>query len=310
MKLHNNRGDFQELIAVTAAEKHIPESAVERDYFIVRALLFLSRSEYAKKCVFKGGTSLSKCFPGSIERFSEDIDLTFIPDDGLTNKQIERRLKAIEKLMTADAETEIIPSERNSRNKSIYFWNNRRDSKIKLEIGSSVRPEPYSAKTLKTYIQEYLEGHGFSDVIHEFELTPVTINVLDIERTFVDKLMAVKRHVLCNNIAAKSRHIYDVSRLFNMPEIQAFLHNQTALKRIVTLTKQTDSVYLEKRNIPKDYNPIGSFAFPTWETEFMQAKNSYERLHEELLYTDKKQHFDAAVTVFREINAILESVGE
>ena len=36
----------------------------------------LADSEYAEKCVFKGGTSLSKCYPGSIERFSEDIDLT------------------------------------------------------------------------------------------------------------------------------------------------------------------------------------------------------------------------------------------
>lgn len=73
MKLHDNPNEFQELITLTAQEKHIPESAVERDYYIVRALLYLSQSEYASSCVFKGGTSLSKCYPGSIERFSEDI---------------------------------------------------------------------------------------------------------------------------------------------------------------------------------------------------------------------------------------------
>lgn len=127
MRLHNNPAEFQELITLTASEKHIPESAVERDYYIVRALLFLSQSEHAAKCVFKGGTSLSKCYPGSIERFSEDIDLTFVPDEGMTNKQIERKLKAIEKLMTADSETEIIPEERNERNKSIYFWNGKQE---------------------------------------------------------------------------------------------------------------------------------------------------------------------------------------
>ncbi len=32
---------------------------------------------------------LSKCYPGSIERFSEDIDLTFYKAEGLSNKQIE-----------------------------------------------------------------------------------------------------------------------------------------------------------------------------------------------------------------------------
>ena len=88
------------------------------------ALLYLSQSEYVSSCVFKGGTSLSKCYPGSIERFSEDIDLTFIPEPGMTNKQIERKLKSIEKLMTVGSNTEIVSHERNERNKSIYFWNN------------------------------------------------------------------------------------------------------------------------------------------------------------------------------------------
>ena len=44
MKLHDNPNEFQELITLTAQEKHIPESAVERDYYIVRALLYLSQS--------------------------------------------------------------------------------------------------------------------------------------------------------------------------------------------------------------------------------------------------------------------------
>ena len=239
MKLHNNPDEFQELITLAAREKHIPESAVERDYYIVRSLRFLSQSEHAAKCVFKGGTSLSKCYPGSIERFSEDIDLSFIPDEGMSNKQIERKLIAIEKLMTDDCETEIIPAERNARNKSIYFWNGNRNSKIKLEIGSSVRPEPFASKTMMTYIQEYLESHGFSDVTTEYELTPVTVNVLNIERTFLDKIMSVKRHAICGTIIEKARHIYDVTRLLQMPEIQSFLQNRAELSLNLTAPSQS-----------------------------------------------------------------------
>ena len=310
MRLHNNQSEFQGLITLTAREKHIPESAVERDYYIVRALLFLSQSEYVAKCVFKGGTSLSKCYPGSIERFSEDIDLTFVPDEGMTNKQIEHKLKAIEKLMTVDAETESIPEERNERNKSIYFWNGNRDSKIKLEIGSSVRPEPYGSKTLITYIQEYLEGRGYSDVLSEYELKPVTINVLSIERSFVDKILSVKRHAICGTIAEKARHIYDVTRLLQLPEIEGFLQNRKELKRLIGLTKQTDSEYLEKRNIPKEYDPAGVYNFSTWKEAFTTAKDVYEKLHEDLLYTDEKQRFDDAVNAFEQINSILTEIGE
>ena len=88
MNLHNNKNVFNDLINIVAQKKNIPASAVERDYYLVQALLFLSRSAYCNYCVFKGGTSLSKCFPKSIERFSEDIDLTYINTDEKSEKGI------------------------------------------------------------------------------------------------------------------------------------------------------------------------------------------------------------------------------
>lgn len=310
MLLHENKTEFQELITLTAREKHVPETAVERDYYIVQALLFLSQNENADRCVFKGGTSLSKCYPGSIERFSEDIDLTYVPEEGASDKQIERRLKAVEKAMTAGAETEIIPEERNERNKSIWFWHGSRDNRIKLEIGSSVRPEPYGKKTLKTYIQEYLESHGFDDVVKEYGLIEIRVNVLNIKRTFLDKIMSVKRHSICGSIQVKARHIYDVTRLYRMSEIQTFLKNKDELKRLIKLTKKTDSVYLQKRNVPKNYDPTGPFDFAAWQSAFLKAKDAYEHLHEELLYTDEKQIFEDAITAFEQIDAILQTIGE
>ena len=310
MQLHENETEFRELVTIAAREKHIPESAVERDYYIVQALRFLSESENADRCVFKGGTSLSKCYPGSIERFSEDIDLTYIPEEGMKDKQIERKLKAIEKAMTVGAETEIIPEERNTRNKSVWFWHGSRENKIKLEIGSSVRPEPYGVKTLKTYIQEYLETHGFEDTVKEYGLAEVKVNVLNVERTFLDKIMSVKRHAICGSIRVKARHIYDVTRLFRMPEIQEFLKNKGELKRLIDLTKNTDSVYLEKRHVPESYDPTGSFGFATWKPVFLAAKDAYEHLHEELLYTDEKQSFEDAIKTFEQIDDILQEIGE
>ena len=310
MNLHNNKTEFQELITLTANDKNIPESAVERDYFIVRALLFLSKSEYVKSCVFKGGTSLSKCYPGSIERFSEDIDLTYIPEEGMSDKQIERRLKSIEKIMTVDSSTEIIRGERNQRNKSTYFWCDIPDNRIKLEIGSSVRPEPYASRTMKSYIQEYLEENGYESVVEEYELTTVTMNVLNIERTFIDKIMSVKRHSICGSINSKARHIYDVTRLFNLPEIESFLQDKQELKRLIKLTKQTDSIYFEKRNIPESYNPTGPYAFSDWKSDFLRAKEVYEHLHEQLLYTDEQQQFSEAIKVFEQIDVLLKEIGE
>ena len=119
MKLHEFQTEFKDLITIVANKMHLPESAIERDYYIVMLLKNLADSEYAEKCVFKGGTSLSKCYPGSIERFSEDIDLTFLGIDE-SDKVCDKAIKRIEKIMTVGADTEKIDAERSNRSKSMY----------------------------------------------------------------------------------------------------------------------------------------------------------------------------------------------
>ena len=189
MNLHKHKKDFNELSSIVAVKMNLPESAIIRDYYIVLLLNNLAESEYASMCVFKGGTSLSKCYPGSIERFSEDIDLTFLGMDKSDN-YCDKRIKQIEKIMTVDFDTEKINEERNPRNKSMYVWFKDESYKIKLEIGSNVRPDPYSSKIFKSYIHEYLEG-TMPEYIEKFELKSVSLNVLNIERTFIDKIMSI-----------------------------------------------------------------------------------------------------------------------
>ena len=151
MKLHEYQEEFRMLISIVAEKMHLPEAAIERDYYIVMLLQNLARSEYADKCVFKGGTSLSKCYPGSIERFSEDIDLTFLGME-LSDKACDKAIKSIEKIMVHGANSEKIDAERSNRSKSMLVWFDNKDNKVKLEIGSSIRPDPYTKKSLKTYI--------------------------------------------------------------------------------------------------------------------------------------------------------------
>ena len=315
MKLHQNPEDFTNLAILAADFIGVPEQAARRDYFIVLMLQHLEQSDMSERCVFKGGTSLSKCYPGSINRFSEDIDLTFIPDADLNNKQYDKALKKIEAIMSEDANIEKIPEERNDRNKSAWVWFKDEDkdsTKIKLEIGSSVRPDPFVRKTLKSYIQEYLENKGLYDVIGEYELLPVTVNTLCIERTFIDKVMAVKRHAICGTLSRKVRHIYDINKLYALPEIQTFLTDKDTLHELIEKTKSTDSFYLKKRNIKKDYDPTGAYDFESWKTYFDDnaIKTRYEHLHEDLLYTCEQQDFNQAIRVFEEISRIFSEINE
>lgn len=310
MKLHNYPDEFQELIAVTAHERHIPESAVRRDYYIVMMLKALVDSPYGAQCVFKGGTSLSKCYPGSIERFSEDIDLTFLGMD-LPDKECDKTIKKIETVMSAGAKTEKIGKERFPRSKSMWVWFDNPAERVKLEIGSTVRPDPYSRKRVRTYIQEFLDTRGDTEAIMQFELSAVEINVLDIERTFIDKLMAVRRHAICGTLNRKVRHIYDVVRLYQLPKVQTFLSEKEELKRLIKLTKETDSFYIGRRNTPVEYDPTGAYDFNSWQDRLDSAIQSiYESLHENLLYTDEKQDFQTAIKIFQRIDLLLHEIGE
>lgn len=206
---------------------------------------------------------------------------------------------------------EKIAGERNQRNKSAYIWKQESTERIKLEIGSTIRPEPYSKRSLKTYIQEYLEHLNAYDDIDKYELNEISLNVLNISRTFIDKIMAVKRHSICGSLEVKVRHIYDVVRLYQNEEILKFIQNKQELKRIVQITKSTDSFYLQKRLLPKLYNPLGSYEFDKWRNTFNnEIRKIYEGLHLDLLYTNERQDFDIAIDTFSKINELLQSINE
>ena len=130
MKLHESIEEFKDLIILTAEYTNIPQLAISKDYNIVMLLDNLANSEYVDKCVFKGGTSLSKCYPHSIERFSEDIDLTFTDID-LPEKQCDKILKRIEKVISNGANTEKIGDERSNKSKSMWCWFDDEGSKVR-----------------------------------------------------------------------------------------------------------------------------------------------------------------------------------
>ena len=70
--LHKDRENFEQVILKVSEETGIDASIVEKDYYVT---LFLKRIvEVIPNIIFKGGTSLSKCYK-LIKRFSEDIDL-------------------------------------------------------------------------------------------------------------------------------------------------------------------------------------------------------------------------------------------
>lgn len=89
--LHKDRENFEQVILKVSEDTGIDASIIEKDYYVT---LFLKRIvEVLPNIIFKGGTSLSKCYK-LIKRFSEDIDLNIEVETRPTEGQ-RKKLKEI-----------------------------------------------------------------------------------------------------------------------------------------------------------------------------------------------------------------------
>src|SRR6185312_5257325 len=68
----------RETLRQAARISGISPKAIEKDWWVTLVLRALFEGPWASFMVFKGGTSLSKCW-NLIERFSEDIDIALDP---------------------------------------------------------------------------------------------------------------------------------------------------------------------------------------------------------------------------------------
>ena len=88
--LYEDKELFEQYILKVSEETGIDTDIVEKDYFVT---LFLKRlAAVQSNIIFKGGTSLSKCYK-LIRRFSEDIDLN-IDTVRMPTEGERRKLKA------------------------------------------------------------------------------------------------------------------------------------------------------------------------------------------------------------------------
>ncbi|MCM3390454.1 nucleotidyl transferase AbiEii/AbiGii toxin family protein [Ureibacillus chungkukjangi] len=85
---------------------------------------------------------------------------------------------------------------------------------ILIETMFSFKPYPCEDKFVSNYITKYLEYINRYDLIEEYDLQPFNMRIQTIERTFLDKLFAVCDYHHDNDYKGKSRHIYDIHKIY------------------------------------------------------------------------------------------------
>lgn len=218
MFLHEDKELFRDVIEATAEELKRPAAIVEKDYYVTMILKLLS--EKAPECVFKGGTSLSKCHH-AIDRFSEDIDIAF--SNELTQGQ-RKHLK--NEIIAGISQSLGLPISdwdrtRSRRDYNCYTFDYRQISGymqesmipgVKMEVSLGSISFPTVKLPVDSYVYQYLWLEN-QDFVEEFQLKPFEMLLQSLERTFADKVFAICDYYLSGKIQRNSRHIYDLYML-------------------------------------------------------------------------------------------------
>ncbi|SES04645.1 Nucleotidyl transferase AbiEii toxin, Type IV TA system [Gracilibacillus ureilyticus] len=230
MNLHENKKVFGEVIEAAADEFNLQSFQVEKDYYV--SLLLKNLQEVVPNLVFKGGTSLSKCYD-VIHRFSEDIDLTInFEGDKLTSGPLRRHQKSLIQLITEtiekldftllnDEQDEPIRSKRHFNKYRIGYNRTYQEEAdfqmldhILIETSLGFKPFPCEIKLVSNYITKFLEKENITYLIDEYNMHPFSMSIQSIDRTFLDKLFAVCDYHHDKDYIRKSRHIYDIHMIY------------------------------------------------------------------------------------------------
>lgn len=220
MYLHKeNRELFRDVILLTSQQLEVSEDIVEKDYYVTMILKKLSEIEYP--IVFKGGTSLSKAFH-VIDRFSEDIDITFAEHLGeARRKKLKYNiLKPIADELGLDIRNfNSVESDKNLNHYNFYYESvvgdkviNAIPPYVKLETSLMSYAFPTEEKDLGNYILEAL-GKAEQKLIATYDLGVFPMRVQSLNRTLIDKIFAVCDYFMQGKAHRNARHLYDIYKL-------------------------------------------------------------------------------------------------
>ena len=276
MNLHHNKEAFVELIIGAANELAIPTNVIEKDYYVT--IILKSLAEKMNDLVFKGGTSLTKCYQ-LLDRFSEDIDLSYTAESGKPGESRKKQLKknivsTIEELGFRINNLETTRSRRNyncyrASYPSIYEQNVILKSELVIETYVAMLPFPTTKRMVDNYIYRFLNKINRLDLAEIYDLMPFEITTQTIERTLVDKVFALCDYYMQGKIERHSRHLYDIHKIVEregisgeliklIPEVRAVRSEIIvcpSAKEDICVTEILQDI-LEHQVYKKDYDDI------------------------------------------------------
>jgi hypothetical protein len=296
MKLHENKTLFRQAVQFTADQMNIPAIYVEKDYWVTYALYTIFNNDIGRDTVFKGGTALSKCY-NMIERFSEDIDLVVLRREGETDSKLKSKLKAISTVVETvlpEVDIEGITHKMGMNRKTAHSYNKEfkgdygqvRDVII-LESTWLGYYEPYTTKSIVSFVGQMMLNTNQSDIAKENGLLPFDLLALEPIRTICEKIMSLVRFSYGENpiddLKKKIRHTYDLHQLLQQDEFLKFFQS-TDFDEMLLKVANDDVASFRNNNNWLNYHPKEALIFKDLENVWSELKTIYNGDFKNLVY--------------------------
>lgn len=319
MKLHENKTLFRQAVQFTADQMNIPAIYVEKDYWVTYTLFTIFNNEIGKDTVFKGGTALSKCY-NMIERFSEDIDLVVLRREGETDSKLKSKLKAVSTVVEGvlpEVVIEGITHKMGMNRKTAHAYNKSFEGNygqvrdvIILESTWLGYYEPYTTKSIASFVGNMMLNNRQRDIAKENGLLPFDLLVLEPIRTICEKIMSLVRfsygasHI--EDLKKKIRHTYDLHQLLKQKEFSEFF-NSPAFDEMLLKVANDDVASFKNNNRWLTHHPKESIIFKDLENVWNELKSIYSGDFKNLVYGELPKE-DAVLETLKMIQDRLKTI--
>ncbi len=297
MILHQQKELFMDAVQRTSETMGIKPIYIEKDYWVTFALYTIFKNEIGKETVFKGGTSLSKCYQ-MIERFSEDIDLVVLRREGESNNKLTNKIKEISKVVAAVLSEVQIPGltqkmgmNRKTAHTYVKEFKGNYGSVREVIIVEATWLgyfEPYTTKKISSFVGSMMLNNGQQDIAEANGLLPFEVLVLEPTRTLCEKIMSLVRFSYGENpiddLKKKVRHTYDLHQLLQQKEFSDFFDSYVFEKLLLKVANDDVESY-RNSNEWLIHHPKDALLFRELEEVWAALKVVYNGDFKNLVYS-------------------------
>jgi len=318
VKLHNDHDAFLAILQQVNQSSDIRIDILEKDYYVTLLLKELADKQGELPAYFKGGTALYKAL-GTIQRFSEDIDLTVRIDD-CSNTQAKRRLERATQGYQSLVRTENKELEHNRKGSISCAYDYepiadyapddelQRFGHVRVEATSFTVSEPTGAMEIAPELYNQATDEQQQILELQFDVAPFSIETINVERIFVDKVFAAEFYYERQEYFDVAKHIYDIAVMSQLDTIKKLLGDTDHLNEMITYKRQEEDARIGSDLVDKPFN---EFVISSGLEENADLVRAYNRMQEIYVFGDAYQleYSVACPALANTLDAVTRTIG-